>query len=292
MSNEFDDVVPLFYHSINLVPSTNQNQYRYNFPAGGVTMPPGTKVAIGSVAIYYSWKNITAAYGNNVFQIFWPTGGAGVGTTYTVTIPDGSYSIPNLNSYLQQFCITNGLYLVNASGNNVYYIEVQTNSVSYSIMWNFYPIPTSLPVGYTQPSGWPGYPSSTYTPQLIVLSNAFQTLTGFAAGTFPSTQQTTTQSAISTSTPQVSPVQSIIIGSNILNNIHNINPTLLYTFSPAGVTFGNIINSSPNFAQWVKVQNGTYTHIDITFYDQTGSTPLAIVDTDLTVQLMFKYPEV
>ena len=75
---------------------------------------------IANVQIPYSFYNISAAYGNNQFTFYWPTAGSGTANTSTaITIPDGFYTTTSLNAYLQQYCITNGYYLVNASGQNV-----------------------------------------------------------------------------------------------------------------------------------------------------------------------------
>lgn len=97
--------------------------------------------------MYYSWYSITSPYVNSQFQIVWPAG-AGT-TTFTITIPNGFYTISDLNSYLQKYCITNGLYLINVSGQYLYYCEFLTNSNYYAIQFNAYSVPTSLPAGWT-----------------------------------------------------------------------------------------------------------------------------------------------
>lgn len=110
--------------------------------------------------MYYSWYNITSSNGNNSFQVIWPIGAET--STFSITIPNGFYSITDLNSYLQQYYITNGLYLINSSGQYVYYAEFLTNSNYYSVQFNAYSVPTSLPAGWTQPSKFVGYPSSIH----------------------------------------------------------------------------------------------------------------------------------
>jgi hypothetical protein len=40
-------------------------------------------------------------------------------TSHNITIPEGFYTIDDLNSYMQYYALTNGLYLVNSDGNNV-----------------------------------------------------------------------------------------------------------------------------------------------------------------------------
>ena len=48
-------------------------------------------------------------------------------------LPDGYYDISSINPNIQQFCIANGLYLVIAAGEYVYYLELVENSTYYAI---------------------------------------------------------------------------------------------------------------------------------------------------------------
>jgi len=74
--------------------------------------------SIGSMYIYYSWFNISAALGNNVYQLKLPI----VGTpTLTITIPDGAYQISTINNALQYFFIQNGYYLQNPTTLEYFY---------------------------------------------------------------------------------------------------------------------------------------------------------------------------
>jgi hypothetical protein len=284
MSNSNETLYPLVINSSNLVQNGNNNTYRYQFPSGSVKFD-NSKVAVASVSMYYSWYNITAANGNNSFQIIWPIG-AGT-STFTITLPNGFYAITDLNSYLQQFCITNGLYLINSSGQYVYYCEFITNSNYYSVQFNAYSIPTALPVGWTQPSNWVGYPTTAYTPQLIVPSTNFRNIIGFNAATLPAVQQITTYSKLSDFTPQVTPTQSVILTCSLLNNQYSNPRTVLYSFSPAGTTFGSIIQSNPNQYSFIDVQDGNYSDFQISFLDQSFN-PLLLNDTNLVIMLLIK----
>ena len=73
-------------------------------------------------------------------------------------------AINNLNAYIQQFCITNGLYLKDSGGNNVYYLSFQYNTTYYANQILACTVPASLPVGYTVPSNFVGYPTTSRTP--------------------------------------------------------------------------------------------------------------------------------
>ena len=138
--DQLDNLYPLILNSSNLVQSSINNTYRYTFPQGSVKFK-NSKIAVANIAVYYSWFNISSANGNNQFQFRWPT--AGTENVYTVNIPDGFYDISALNTYLQQFCITNSLYLINSSSQFVFYLEYQINPNAYAIQVNCYPFPAS-----------------------------------------------------------------------------------------------------------------------------------------------------
>jgi hypothetical protein len=272
---------PLIINGGDLISDTFNNKYRYTFPVGSIKFK-GAKVAVASVNMYYSWFNISAANDNNTFQFTWYDVGA---TTYTLTFPDGFYDVDALNTYLQQYCITNGLYLIDASGDYVYYLEFAANSNYYSVQFNSYPIPTALPAGYSAPGTWPGYPAVASTPLLIVPSTNFRNVIGFNAGTYPTITQATNYSKLSDYTPQITPVQSLILTCSLLNNRYSNPGTVLYAFGPGGTTFGNLINSAPNQYSFVDIQEGSYSYFDIAFLDQDFN-PVIINDTNLIVQLL------
>ena len=51
--------------------------------------------ALGNLSIYYTWKNIESAYNNNKLKISAPTWNG------TFNLPDGSYSIENIQDYFE-----------------------------------------------------------------------------------------------------------------------------------------------------------------------------------------------
>jgi hypothetical protein len=72
---------------------------------------------LSSAQIPYSIFNITSAYYNNNFTFFFPTGSTFLTySTHDMTIPDGFYTIEDLNAFMQQYAISNGLYLKGVSG--------------------------------------------------------------------------------------------------------------------------------------------------------------------------------
>jgi len=282
-------IFPLIFNGSNLNQNGFNNRYTYTFPGGGITFPKSSHVTLSNIALYYSIFNITAQNQNNSFQYTYTTG-AGT-TTRTVNIPDGFYEISDLNNLLQQDMIAAGFYLVDNSGNFVYYLEIVQNPTYYAIQVNTYAFPNALPAGYTNPNAIP-FPVNPQTTQLIVpASNNFGTVIGYAPATYPAVIQTTTQTFLSTSTPVVSPVQSLVLTCSLLNNKFSNPTSALYSFSFAGTSFGNIIERSPNEYFFVDIVPGQYNEITIEFLDQNFNK-VKLNDTDLIVQLLVSVPKI
>ena len=56
---------------------------------------PSKNIALANLSIYYTWKNIKLKYNNNKFKISVPT------WNDTFDLPDGSYSIPDIQHYFE-----------------------------------------------------------------------------------------------------------------------------------------------------------------------------------------------
>ena len=56
---------------------------------------PNKNIALGTLSIYYTWKNIKSAYNNNKFKIYAPA------WNDTFDLPDGSYSVSDIHDYFQ-----------------------------------------------------------------------------------------------------------------------------------------------------------------------------------------------
>jgi len=268
----------------NTFVSSDNSTYTYRFPLGSQpTFEKGDKIALDSLSMYYSWPSITSSNGNNTFQYVW------LGTTTTVTVPDGFYTIADLNAYLQYVMIANKHYLVDASGNYVYYLNFSTNSVRYAVQLDVSPIPTALPSGYSTPWGtgtaaWSFPTTSTYPQIIIPSSNSISKIIGFNAGTYPSsTSGSTTYSKISDFTPQVTPVSSVVVTCSLLNNHYSIPNNLLYSFAP-NTTYGSQINITPPSKTFVDMQGGKVSEFSITFLDQNFNK-LKIQDNNIVILL-------
>jgi len=275
------DLVPNDYYG---------NKFRYDFPVGSVSFKDD-QIAVSSVQMYYSWFNITSSntgsrYNNNSFQYYWYDNTGQIGP-FTITIPDGYYSVATLNAYLQSQMVANNHYLIDSFGDYVYYMEFVENPSAYAVQFNAFPIPTALPALWTAPVGFT-FPAVASTPQLVVLStNNFKDVIGFNAGTYPTITQATNYSAISSYTPQVSPVSSVVMTCSLVQNRYAIPNTLIYSFTPAGTSFGDIINVQPSELSFNDISDTSTNSIEITFLDQ-DLRDIKLNDSQLVILLVIK----
>jgi len=273
----------IIINSSNYVSGTN-NTYRYTFPQP-TTFQDGNKIGYSQASIYNSTFNITSARGNNTFSIIWNDNTTSI--TYNATISDGYYSVSDLNFFLQSFCITNYLYVTDANGDNVYFLELTVNAPRYSVQLNSYALPTSATattLGYTIPSSatW-AFPSTAKTPQ-IVISSSLGNIIGFAAATYPSSVLSTTQSFLSTKSPVVSPVDSYIFTCNLINSPYSI-PNNVFFSLPLTAALGELVVQTPAQIVFNNIAPNQYTTIEIKLFDQLFNT-LILNDYALVLTLV------
>ena len=231
------------------------------------------------LGIYYSWRNVTSRLGNNTFQYRLND------VTYDVNIPDGFYSVGDLNSYLEFVMAKNGHYLVDSDGNNVYYLSFNANLVYYQVTFSCKPIPAVLPAAHTNPKG---LTLSGKTPQLIFTNDSFNKLLGINNGSYPLTSATTTTYTFnSQNIAQISPVTTVLVGCNLVyNQFNNVNRTVFYQFTPNSA-YGSYMTFEPSYPVFFDSNNGYYDNIELSFYDQNGYA-LDILDTNVTCTILLK----
>ena len=288
----------LVLNSQNVFGSGN-NTYKYDFIKGNFTIPEGAEAMVVNVQLPYSFYNITSAYNNNQFRFYFPTGSTTYSTN-TITIPDGFYTTTSLNFYLQQWMISNGYYLVNSSGQNVYYYTLQYNTYQYGNQLLAFLVPTSLPAGFSLPAGYTtttifggnGFPTASRTPYLEILSNSnFGTFLGFPTGTYPAPAQASNYSINSLITPVGSFVNSVIIRCSLVNNRVGNPMDILDSFTIGSTSFGSNINYAPSVNKWVKLSAGTFSNFLITFCDQNLNLIQAL-DNNILVTILFRFPTI
>ncbi|EEY61568.1 uncharacterized protein PITG_01890 [Phytophthora infestans T30-4] len=162
--------------STNLVQNNYNSTWKYSFP--------------GSAA---NFQDVVCA----VIDFDVPT--AGTTSTVSVILPDGLYSYTDIIRSIQTALVNAGAYLINPSGENVFYIQLTENSVYYAAQFDFSATPTTLPTAggtWTRPasglysSGGTGLPTTTRVPRIIIDNASFGKVVGLTAGTYPSASAT------------------------------------------------------------------------------------------------------
>ena len=279
-------------NSSNILSGSNNSTLVYNFP-NSVNFD-SHQIAVQSVSMYYSWTNINnITLQNNVFTYTWVV--AAATTTYTVTIPTGLYEISDINSYLQFVFINNGHYLINAVGKNIYYAEFLVNPSLYSINIITYPVPTSLPTGWTLPVAnpqtgalaWPGFPTQTFNPRITIPAN-FNQIVGYAVG-FTTSQNTGVNTVLtynSSISPQVAPNPNCLITVSNISNIYASPSSVIYNIN-ANVGFGELIISQPSEYAFNNLLKGTINSLFIRLIGADGNS-LNILDPNITILLLIR----
>ena len=274
----------------NNVIGTNNSTFQYTF-SNGSFVAKDAEIALSSASIPYSWYNVSPNYNNQSFSLVFPLGAST--TTLNITLPAGYYSVNDIQEYIQQQCIANNLYLVDNTGKYVYYVYMSYNINYYKIQVLLSAVPTTLPSGYVLPSagtgGWKtALPSTGYAPQLVLpASGSISTILGFVAGaSYPSALSTSSQSILSTLTPNGSIVNSLVVRCSIVKN--NIgSPTDILDAINITVPYSSAITYNPSFERWVKINDGTYSNIVLTLTDQNFGTIYAR-DPNISITLLIR----
>jgi hypothetical protein len=290
----------LILNSANILEGTNNSILSYEFIGGNINLKKGQKVALASLQMYYSTFNITSANKNNSFSYNWVDG-----TTYSVVVPDGFYDILALNNFLHFTMVQNSHYLVSSTGDFVYLMTLGVNPTQYAVELNCFGISVAVAAAnvWVLPAGatWV-LPVNFIVPELVVGTNNFGLVIGFAAGTYPNaviagvppnqTQNpayTTSQQFLSTFTPQVSPVSSFILTCSLINNNYAVPNNLIYSFAPSG-NIGEQFTVAPNQYVFIDVLPAQYSRFQVSFIDQ-AFRPVAIQDPNMIIQLVISDPD-
>jgi hypothetical protein len=289
----------LILNSSNIVQDGTNSKFVYQFPQGGYIFKDDL-IAVNSISQYFSSFNISTTYQNNSFSYIWVDG-----TTNAVSIPNGYYSVAQLNAFLQSILYANKHYLLTSAGQIVYLLELVINQSRYAVSLNSYLISVAIATAntWTLPAGatWV-LPTNSILPYLVVPStNNFGALIGFSAGQFPAgviagvppaqTQTpafTVSQSILSTTAPQITPYSSFLVYCSLVNNRSTIPSQLLYSFTPTGAVFGALQEYAPQSElAWNAVQDGNYTQFTVEFRDQLGRT-VTFQDPNTLITLITK----
>ena len=276
----------LCLNSSNVVPGSNNTSFQYRFLGGNLRVEDH-EICISSLTMPYAWFNVSTFYANNQFSITFPTT-ASLTTTVAVTLPNGFYSVTDLQNYIQQVCINNGFYLIDGAGNFQFYTYLTYSQTYYAVQLVQTPVPTALPTGWSTPSNWQGFNALSRTPTLVLpATGSISTIIGFAPGaSYPTTPSATSYNILSSSSPQGSTVNSLVVRCSLVNN-NVVSPSDIMDGFAINSTFGSNITYDPSFEKWVLLKGGVYNSLTITIVDQNLNRIFS-VDPNVAITLLIR----
>ena len=287
---------PIVLNQSNLTNATTNATFTYKLPGNSSSFKKAD-VCISQINMYNNMFNINAQlYNNNTFSIIFPITSGGVDSTYTlnISIPNGYFNNNDINNFVQQQMIAQGLYLTK-SGQNVYFWSIQDNANEYATQINEFSVPllsTYAAAGYSLPSSgqWSGTGlpmTNAYTPRTVIANNGFSAVVGFTPGTYPTPAQTATYSKISDFTPQISPVQSLNVHCSLVNSVYTVPPDYIANINPNSVQYGKLYTYQPSNYQWLTIPDQTVSAITIYFTDQNNNG-IVLNDPNTTICLLIR----
>ena len=253
----------------------NKNNSTFVVPFNKAVNLSGKEIALTTANLYFSWRNITEA--NNKLSYTWVDG-----SVIDVILPIGFYESSDIYAYIQFVMISNHHYLIDGNGDFVFYVELITNNVKYSIDIITYPVPTSLPADFTIPANatW-SLPSTTQNPVLKILEGMNKILgydvdytTDANVGVGSILQNYSSQP------PNVNPNSSLILTCDQVDNEFS-NRGFLYTIVPS-VSIGGLIHIQIPSPIYASLKNGDFN--SLTFRILTNDYQVVeIYDKEITL---------
>ena len=242
----------------------------------------GKRVGLSYCSIYKQFDNINAStYGNNTITIKWVDN-----INYVLTIPDGNYSVSQINEFIQYALVKLNLFVTDTTNTSkiISFVELTTNPTAYGCSLFFYPMPTSSYATnqlYTKPSGatW-SYPSVATCPS-ITFGSAFGSLIGFSGGTYGG--GSVSLALNSTKTPQIAVVNSLLIRTNLVNSEFTAPNDVISAMDLSG-SYGELMVKQPGQILYSNIAANTFYEIVVYFSDQNYNK-LAIKDTEVCIHL-------
>jgi hypothetical protein len=245
----------------------------------------GRQIGLRRANVYYSWPNIIA---KTDITVSFPVGAGYTNITWSLPALSNYKSIAVLNQSLQDALAVNGMYLVDGDGNNVYYAQFLANETTYKVTLDLLKVPTSLPSGWTAPSGFVGYPTVSSTMKVTIPTGSeLAPMIGFADNTTYNGTTSAIQYA-SVYVPQLSKVSTIYICLDIAHNSIPINSsTVIASFTSHGVNWGEMIAYEPSGGiDWFDIHTSSNI-ATLTLFDQNWNQ-LYVQDPATSIQLIVR----
>ena len=217
-------------------------------------------LCVSDISLYYSWPNIKSSYRNNTFKYKRTTDNQ----EFEVKIPDGSYQIKDINSYLRHVMRHHG---EKEDDKNEFPIEMYANNVYQRVTVE------------TKPNYILQIPITGFG-QVVGFTRAAQDNDKYVS-IGPNKKQNGDE------IPQIEHVESVLVHCNLVDNRYVLENSLIYSFTPS-LEFGLLLNERPNLAQWRHARNNAdINEIEVWFTDQDNK-PLDIQDPKIRVELQIK----
>ena len=184
-------------------------------------------VALSNLSIYYTWKNVKSSYNNNKFKISVPT------WNEEFELPDGSYSISNIQDYFEYILKKHSESVDNPSIRM--YINKIENRITFKIKSGCY--------------------LELLTPETMKLLG--------------STESKITKDKNGENVRHLEVVELVLVHCNLVNNDYQQDSRILFAFVP-NKSFGSLLEISPRNHLFLKTFNSEFQEVKVWFTDQTS----------------------
>ena len=193
-------------------------------------------MALVNLSIYYTWKNIKTEYNNNKFKISAPT------WNETFDLPDGSYSIDDIQDYFEFIIKKHETLTENPS------IQIYANKIKNRIVFK-------IKTGY----------------KLELLTLETMKLLG-------STKKVVDKNKNGENVPKLKSLEVVLVHCNLVKNYYQHASKVLFTFVP-NKKFGQLLNITPHVFTMMNTINTGFSSVEVWFTDQS-SKALEIEDSE------------
>ena len=188
---------------------------------------PKKNMALVNLSIYYTWKNIKSEYKNNKFKISAPT------WNETFDLPDGSYSIADIQDYFEFIIKKHETLTENPS------IQIYPNKIKNKIAFK-------IKTGY----------------KLELLTSETMKLLG-------STKKVVDKNKNRDDVPKLESVEVVLVLCNLVKNDYQHASKVLFSFVP-NKKFGQLLNISPCVFTMMNTINTELSSVEVWFTDQSS----------------------
>ena len=188
---------------------------------------PKKNMALVNLSIYYTSKNVKSEYNNNKFKISAPT------WNETFDLPDGSYSISDIQDYFEFIIKKHETLTENPS------IQIYPNKIKNRIVFK-------IKTGY----------------KLELLTSETMKLLG-------STKKIVDKNKNGENVPKLESVEVVLVHCNLAKNDYQHASKVLFSFVP-NKQFAQLLNISPHVFTMMNTINTEFFSVEVWFTDQSS----------------------